>query len=174
MSQNPPNILPKIEISDIIAHASIQESLLQTYRSIFLSIEIALVTVATFVITQIEGSTSVVSYVPFFGLLLLAIAFALILLPVISSRGKFVYYWQSLLIDAEAGIEVYSAYSNMKLFQGNSAEAKAFQKEFCARSSYQALAGKPGITRKKLDHTLPWCIAFTWGALVLTIILSFN
>ncbi|WP_273020645.1 hypothetical protein [Rheinheimera sp.] len=144
--------MEKATYSELVTLWGIQDSLLQSYRTIFIGMQSLFVSFGT-VITQGDN----VIY-PLLGITVLSMCALWFWVSICNARGQSVYLTQYLAIKAESGEPVYKPLEILKHFQSGS------HPEILKDPRFIALKG--GLTRKKMESWLPilfflvWC--FLW------------
>lgn len=126
----------------------IQDSLLQAYRTIFISMQSVLVAFGT-IIVQNKGAIF-----PLIGLTTRSFFSIWLWVTICRARGQSVYLTQFLAIKAEAGELVHKPLEILKHFQDG--DYPEIQKD----SRFIALQG--GVTRKKMGVWLPRLFLIVW------------
>ena len=147
----------KASISELTSYWRVQESLLQGYRRLFLTLETILLSVAALSITKDISCLS--QMIILYTLSTIGIVSAIFLIPIIVSRGKVVFYWQTQILKAERGIEIQQPLMVMKKFQKNKSHY-LYQDE-----DFKRLSKGKNLTRDKLNFILPIIIAIAWVAI---------
>lgn len=145
-------------ISELVSYWRVQESLLQSYRRLFLTLETILLSVAALAVSS--SSNGIALGVVLVSTLLIGAVAAYLILPIIQTRGEVVFYWQAKLLLAEKGVPIYMPLREMKEFQKNE------NHEFRNNEEYHSLSEGNNLTRNKLNIYLPAIILFAWVAIV--------
>jgi|JI10StandDraft_1071094.scaffolds.fasta_scaffold74446_2 uncharacterized membrane protein YecN with MAPEG domain len=153
------------ELSNIISMASIQDSLLQSYRGFQLTTQAIFIAIGSAVTSDIL-LFSELNRLRFLGLIILfgaLIVMSLIILykfhQVIVSRGKDVDYWHEMILDWEK----VNIPDNQRFFT----EFKKHQKSHRNYFKEKLIDGTKGHTRKIIDASMLIIFRNTWIILLL-------
>ncbi len=135
---------------------SIQESLLQSYRSIFITVESVLFAVATFALATTDSSIWVKAPIILLGLGLIPIWMA-----VCNARARAVTFIHWLIQRYENGEQIEQPYSRFRELQEN----QEVQREVEANADFRRL--RSSKTRRRMDREVPILFGIMW--LVLSI-----
>ena len=141
---------------------SIQESLLQTYRKIFITLQAVLIAIEVILLSS--NTSSIISGLP---VLILGISLIPIWKGVCHARANAVAFIHWLVQKYEAGEEMQSPYYHFRQFQIN--------REFNGKNVLQDENFKllcRSKTRHQLDTVLPALFTFTWFLLFFILVLS--
>lgn len=133
---------------------SIQESLLQSYRLIFITAESVLFAFATFVVATMHVSIWVAGPIILLGLGLIPIWIA-----VCNARARAVTFIHWLIQRYENGEEIEQPYSRFRELQ----EDKDLQREVEANADFRRLRNSK--TRRRIDREVPILFGIMWLAL---------
>ena len=140
---------------------SIQESLLQSYRSIFITVESAIIAVTTFLLSSYAPNIYVVAPIIFLGFILIPIW-----IGVCNARARAVAFLHWLIQRHESGEYISNPYSHFRQFQTN-----RMYKDINVVRNKDFISLSDSTTRKRMDLQLPIIFAVIWGLLsVITII----
>lgn len=134
--------------NDLLSLWAIQESLLQTYRIIFISMQSILVAFGSILA---QGESAIF---PLIGISVLAMFALWFWISICTARGQSVYLMQYLAIKAESGDTVHEPLQILKHFQNG--HYPDIGKDPCF------IALKGGLTRKKMERWLPILFFAVW------------
>ena len=157
---------------DLVSFASWQDSLLQSYRSLYFSVELTMLGVlASFLLFRLSADDafigSLIDVVLILGLFLVRGLFSYLVANVIESRSGDVDYWHREILSFEKGLpQERRKFSKFKAWQRNKDE------EFDPDLSVDDLMGKgTGHTRTIFNLYIPAVLWLFWTAIL---ILLFN
>ncbi|MDH5301956.1 MAG: hypothetical protein OEW58_11400 [Gammaproteobacteria bacterium] len=130
---------------------SIQESLLQAYRSIFITLETAIIVIATFILSS--GTSNGYIAIP---IILLGLGLIPIWMGVCNARARAVAFIHWLIQKHESGETVAYPYSHFRQFQHN----RLYKNIQVEKDPVFISLGK-STTRKRMDVQLPMVFATT-------------
>jgi len=134
---------------------SIQESLLQAYRSIFITLESAIIVVSSIFLASASPKAYIVLPIIFLGLGLIPIW-----MGVCHARARAVAFIHWLMQRHEAGETIANPYSHFRQFQHN----RRYQDIDVEKDSH-FISLSTSVTRKRMDVHLPMTFALTLFAL---------
>ncbi|GAA5526228.1 hypothetical protein Maes01_02827 [Microbulbifer aestuariivivens] len=137
-----------VTYNDLLTLWGIQDSLLQTYRTIFISMQSILVAFGSI---MAQGESAIF---PLIGISVLAMFALWFWVSICTARGQSVYLAQYLAMKAEAGDPVYEPLQILKHFQSG------HYPEISKDPRFIALQG--GLTRKKMERWLPTLFFAVW------------
>jgi len=146
-------------VSELVSYWRVQESLLQGYRRLFLTIETILLSVAALAVSNSTNNFAL--GVVLVSVLVIGVYSAYLLIPIIQKRGEVVFYWQAKILLLEKGSSVYTPLHEMKEFQKNP------NHNFRNTDEYISLSKGKHLTRSKLNLHLPLVILLAWLAIFL-------
>lgn len=167
IKENKEKILVKSTMSELLSHWRVQESLLQSYRRLFLTIEAILLSVGAISVT---GSMNFWAGVVVLGSIG-GIAFftGKVFIPVIRRRGEAVFFWQAKILILEDGGSVYSPLREMKEFQSDPNHPLRQDPNYLKLAEREA---SDHNTREKLNGWFPFALIGAWIGIVVAFILS--
>ena len=134
---------------ELINYWQIQDALLQSYRSLFLTSQSIIFSIASIIATNAHPNATV-----FFILLLLGMTLLYYWFQIVNARGWDVSYFQMLILKLETGEAIENPMLNFKEWQTKSKQQKiSILKEFKLDKSK---------TRTTLGVILPALFVFLW------------
>ena len=144
---------------EILNHWQIQDSLLQSYRGLFLTSQSIIFAIASVIATNSNPDKIVFIILLILGLILLYLWF-----NIGRARGLDVSYFQMLLLKDEKGEKISNIMTNFKEWQSKKSKEKIIElKEFKLDKSR---------TRTTLERDVPILFLFLWIALTVTIFVN--
>lgn len=142
-------------LSELYSLWSIQESLLQQYRVIFITMESIFFAAAS---ASVAIGDSAVTFVSLLGLGIVTI---LLWRGICAERGKSVYFAQSLILRAEKGEKIYRPTNKIKNMKDKKHKKDINHPMFTALTS--------GYTRNKMEKRLPLYFSVAWAILCIKV-----
>ncbi|MCP5343042.1 MAG: hypothetical protein H7A05_00345 [Pseudomonadales bacterium] len=172
-------------LGNAITHAGIQDNLLQSYRSLSLSLQSIFLGIGVFLLTRIVESTTLFSSllfaVPFIAILVFAIYANRKFTGVILCRGQDVNFWHKQLIAIEQDCEVKNRFfTRFKVSQKHARDGSPYLSEIVepreaplTEAEIKQLVGEGlGHTRKVIDKYIPLSILVVWGVVSFIVVIS--
>jgi hypothetical protein len=136
--------------SDLYSLWRVQESLLQSYRGMFIGIESILISIGSLLAAQETLKVVLLLVISVLGLSTL-----IIWLRICSKRGRVVYLVQLFVLFAERGAEIREPFDKLKGFHGNQAYQLLFESEEFTKIN-------DGGTRKMMETWFPLLFLAAW------------
>lgn len=172
-------------LRNAITHSGIQDSLLQAYRSLSLSLQSILLGLGIFLLTRIVESgsfyISIFFATPYLFIFCFAIYINIKFTKVILCRGQDVNFWHKQLISLEQSSEARNRYfTKFKVNQKHQRDGMSYLSEivelreepFTEEEIKQLVGEGLGHTRKVIDKYIPLAILVTWVIITLFVFID--
>lgn len=156
-----------VTMSDLLSLWRVQESLLQSYRRLFLTIEAILLSVGAISINgQLNCWAALIILVTISGV---AFFSGKVFIPIIVRRGESVFFVQAKILKLEQGQTISNPLTELKAFQADR------NHPFYNDPDYLKLkdGDKAGTsTREKLSYWFPFALVMAWIGIFVAFLLS--